>query len=122
MLKIAVVDENPFIARLVGQMVQRAGHRALIRKARTPQCLLDQGVVPDLVLIGQRSRDEGGWDCFNHWQDREPGLPLMLYVLDDCRPGCMGMFGKALDQAVAVLGRLPRADHRQQLSTAGPRR
>lgn len=121
MLQIAVVDENPFIARQVGQLVERAGHCVMLCRTQAPHRILNQGNRPDLVLIGQRSRDENGWTWFTQWQETDPGRPLMLYVLDDCQPGGMSLLSQALEIALAEMRRPRTLDSRHRSTAAGGR-
>lgn len=105
MIKIAVVDPNPFIARQVGRLIRQSGHRSVICKNAAPHTALNEADDPDLVLVGRRRQDEFGWDRFNQWREAVPGLPALLYVLDDCSPGGMAGLGRIIDQALADVGR-----------------
>ena len=83
-MHIAIVDRNPFIARQVEHLLEQNGYRATVCKGYDPGWVLIQDdMVPDLVLIGQRSSEVCGWPSFNHWQETGPDMPPMLYVLDD---------------------------------------
>jgi len=105
MMHIAIIDRNPFIARQVKYRLEQAGYRATVCKHMDPGSVLEDGQAPDLVLIGQRSRDDCGWPCFNRWQQSVPGLPLMLYVLDDFQAGHMNGLCQAVSQAQVTLAR-----------------
>jgi hypothetical protein len=110
-MQIAIVDRNPFVARPVQHLLEQNGYRATIRNGREPELVLPQGgLVPDLILIGQRSSEDCRWPCFNRWQESAPGQPLMLYVLDDCQPGRMAVLLQAVHQAETDLARTPRRD------------
>ena len=108
MMHIAILDRNPFIARQVKYRLEQAGYRATVCKHMDPGSILEDGQAPDLVLIGQRSRDDCGWPCFNRWQQSVPGLPLMLDVLDDCQADHMNGLCQAVGQAKVTLARTPR--------------
>lgn len=121
MMHIAIDDRNPFIARQVQYLLEQNGYRATVRNGREPELVLRQGgLVPDLILIGQRSSEDCGWPCFNRWKESAPGLPLMLYVLDECRPGRMAVLLQAVRQAEVTLARTPRRDTSAQ-PTVTPR-
>ena len=103
MMHIAIVDGNPFIARQVKRFLGQAGHRVTLGKQDEPGASSPDSPQPDLVLIGQRTHEDCGWPCFNRWQETVPGLPLMLYALDDCNPGCLRLLAQAVAQAEEVL-------------------
>jgi len=108
MMHIAIIDRNPFIARQVKYRLEQAGYRATVCKQMDPGSVLEDGQTPDLVLIGQRSRDDCGWPCFNRWQQAVPGIPLMLYILDDCQAARITDLSQAVNQAQVSLARTPR--------------
>lgn len=108
MMHITIVDQNPFIARQVKYLLEQAGHRVTICTRMDPGSALQQEQTPDLVLIGQRRRDDCGWPCFNRWQRTVPGVALMLYVLDDCQAALMNGLSQAVNQAQVTLARTPR--------------
>lgn len=116
MTRIAIVDENPSIARQLKHVLEQAGHQATLCRGFTPEPSQTAGGGPDLVLIGQRSHDADGWVCFNQWKETTPDLPLMLYVLDDCRTERMGVLVKAVNQAAR--GLMSRSPNLPQMRAA----
>ncbi len=67
--------------------------------------LRQDGLVTDLILIGQRSSETCGWPCFIRWQKTAPHMPAMLYVLDACQASRMADLVQVVKQAPVTLAR-----------------
>ena len=125
MSRILVVDDNEDVRFLVRKVLENDGHDVTEAGSGADGLqLLDEGPLPDLIVLDVQMPVMDGWDALGQIRGREAtkDLPVILATVKtapDARRrgyelGCDGYLGKPFDlrelslQVSAVLGRRRR--------------
>ena len=118
--RILVVDDSESVRSYLASWLAQLGYRVdSAEDGRRALALLDQGLLPDLVLLDVMMPDMDGLETMREIRERAPRLPVVMVsvvgnartIVDAMRAGATDYVSKPLDEAelgaviVRALGR-----------------
>lgn len=105
MANLLLIDDMLFTGRFMKKALEHEAHP--VSWIRDDLDAMDAGRAhgADLVLINQRCQKGAGWDIYNRLKEDAPGLPALLYFLEENKLSNVIWVLKAVDEALRCLQR-----------------
>lgn len=101
MSKILLVDDSRFVGAFLKKALEYEGHHVewVLDEHDAEKCCR---CFPEyLVLVNHAYRNRSGWAVFNRLKHNNHNLPIMLYLLDDCKLSSLTWVVRAVDDALS---------------------
>lgn len=102
MSKILLVDDNRFVGAFLKKALEYEGHQVVWvpdEQHDAEKCC--RRFPGHLVLVNHAYRNHSGWTVFNQLKQKNQNLPIMLYLLDDCKLSSLTWVFRAVDDALS---------------------
>ncbi len=101
MAKIIIVDDNRSMGAFLKKALEYEAHQVTLVPRAQDAIASFRVRGANLVMINQNCREQSGWTIFNHLKHINSQMPLMLYLLDNYRPGGTVGIIQALNAALS---------------------
>jgi DNA-binding response OmpR family regulator len=101
MPKILLVDDSRFVGAFLKKALEYEGHQVVWMPDEHDAEKCCHRFPGHLVLVNHAYRNHSGWAVFNGLKQKNQKLPIMLYLLDDCKLSSLTWVVRAVDDALS---------------------
>lgn len=112
MSKILLMDDSCFMGAFLKKALEYEGHQVVWMSDEQDAEKCRRRFSGYLILVNHTYRNNSGWTVFNRLKQKSQNIPIILYLLDDCKLSSLTWVVRAVDDALSDM-------HKDRLRSLG---